>query len=98
MAGTKLHWQAGQGDNERRGGEEGVGLGQRDPEVETRGRVDKGRGETGREASWVTRDSLLGDAVTEGEAKPEGEEETGGTGVMRVRLAGVVAVIEGAVV
>lgn len=95
MVGAKLPWQAGQGDRERRGGEEGVGLGQRDPEAETRGRVDKERGETGREeeASWVTRD-----AVTEGEAKPEGEEEMGGTGVMRVRLAGVVAVIEGAVV
>lgn len=113
IEGAQVHWQAGQGDRERRGGEDGLGLGQRDPEGETGGRVDKKRGETGREeeASWVTEDSLLGEAVTEGEALPEGEEgmrETGmvmgsdwleaieeGTGV---RLVCVVAISEGGVV
>lgn len=61
MEGAPVHWQAGQGDRERTGGEEGVGLGQRDPEGETGGREE--RGETGREeeASWVlaATDSLL---------------------------------------
>lgn len=54
MEGAKVHWQAGQGDRERRGGEEGVGLVQRDPEGETGGTADKERGETGREegAAW----------------------------------------------
>lgn len=61
MSGANVHWQAGQGDRERRGGEQGVGLGQRDPEGETGGRLDMERGETEREreASWVTADSLL---------------------------------------
>lgn len=61
MEGAQEHWQTGQGDRERRGGEEGLGLGQRDPEGETGGRADKERGEIGREgeASWVTKDSLL---------------------------------------
>lgn len=76
MEGAQVHWQAGQGDKERRGGEEGLRVGQRDPEGETGGRVDKERGETGRKpkASWVTKDSLLGEAVTDGEVVPEGEE------------------------
>lgn len=84
MEGAQEHWQTGQGDRERRGGEEGLGLGQRDPEGETRGRADKERGETGREeeASWVTKDSLLGEAVMEGEALPEGEEGIGETGTV----------------
>ncbi len=71
------------------------------------GRVDKERGETGREeaASWETEDSLLGEAVTEGEVLPEGEEGMEETGMVmasvwlgpveegeRVRLVGVVAV------
>lgn len=48
------------------------------------GRVDKERGETGREpkASWVTRDSLLVEAVTQGEVLPEGEEWMCETGMM----------------
>lgn len=58
--------------------------GQRDPEGETGGRVDKERGETGREpkASGVTKDSLLGEATTEGEALPEGEEWMDETGMV----------------
>lgn len=56
--GAKVHWQAGQGDRERRGGEEGVGLVQRDPEGEKGATADKERGETGREegGAW---ESLL---------------------------------------
>lgn len=61
MDGAQVHWHAGQGDKERRGGEEGVGLGQQEPVGEVSGRVDKDRGETGREPqiSWVARESLL---------------------------------------
>lgn len=64
-----LHWQTGQGDKERRGGEEGLGLGQRDPEGEKLGRVHTERGETGRdeEFSWAIRESLLAESMTEGE-------------------------------
>lgn len=49
------------------------------------GRVDKERGETGREgeASGVTEDSLVGDRVTEGEAMSEGEEGVEETGMVR---------------
>lgn len=74
--GAQVHWQRGQGDRERRGGEEGHGLGQQDPEGETGGREAKERGETGREeaASWVPKVSRLGDTVTEGEAMAGGEE------------------------
>lgn len=78
--GAQVHWQTGQGERERRGGDEGLGLGQRDPEGETGGRVDKERGETGREeeeASWASKDSLLGEAVREGEVMPGGEEMMG---------------------
>lgn len=91
----QVHWQAGQGDRERGGGEEGLGLGQWREEA----------------ASWVTKGSLHGDAVTEGEALPKGEKEIGETGIMRgsdrlgameegtkVRMAGVVAVSEGTIV
>lgn len=107
----QIHWQVGHGDRERRGGEEGLGLGHREPEGETRGRADKETGETGREgkASWVAKDSLLGDLL-EGEALPEVEERMGETGLVvgsdglgaieegtGVRLLGVVAVSEGAV-
>lgn len=76
MDGAQVHWQAGQGDKERRGGEEGLGLGQRDPEGEVRGRVDRDRGDTGREppTTWVTTDSLLGEVVTEAEVLLVGEE------------------------
>lgn len=101
MGCRQVQWQAGQGDRERRGGEEGPGLGQRDPEGETRGRGDKERGETGREeaeASWLI----------EGEALSEGEEGMGGTGMAmgsdrlkegtKVWSEGVVAVSEGAAV
>lgn len=79
MEGEQGHWQAGQGDKERRGGDEGAGLAQRDPEGEMGGRADKDRGETGREevASCVTTDSLLGESGTEGGALPMGEEGTG---------------------
>lgn len=75
--------------------------------------MDRERGDTGREqeqeASWFTTDSLLGEAVTEGEALPEGEEGETGT-VMdsdwlglpeegaRVRIAGVAADSEGVAV
>lgn len=107
--GEQVHWQAGQGDRERRGGEEGLGLGQCDPEGDTGGRVDKEIGETERveAASWVPKDSLLRETVTEGEALPDGEEGMGETGVVMVwlevadegtRLVGVVAGLEGAVV
>lgn len=74
--GAQVHWQTGQGDRERRGGEDGQGLGQRDAEGELGGRVEKERGETGREeeTSWVTKDSLLGEAVTEREAGSGVEE------------------------
>lgn len=50
----QVHWHAGQGERERRGGEEGLGLGQADPDGET------WRGETGRERG-ATHDSLLGE-------------------------------------
>lgn len=95
MEGGQVHWQAGQGDRERRGGEEGLGLGQWREEA----------------ASWVTKGSLHGDAVTEGEALSKGEKGMGEKGIMRgsdrlgaieegtrVRMAGVVAVSEGVVV
>lgn len=79
--GAQVHWQTGQGERERRGGEEGLGLGQRDPEGDTGGRVDKDRGETGREeeaaASWASKDSLLGEVVREGEVMPGGEKGMG---------------------
>lgn len=99
---AQVHWQTGQGDRERRGGDPGVGLGQRDPEGEAGGRVDKDRGETGREeeqASWATKESLLGEAVTEAAAALErpGEAEGGS----RVRLVGGVTadgVVKGLVV
>lgn len=76
--GAQVHWHAGQGDKERRGGEEGVGLGQRDPAGEVSGRVDKDRGETGREpqTSWVARESLLREAVTGTEVELVGEDVT----------------------
>lgn len=85
IEGAQVDWQAGQGDRERRGGEEGLGLGHRDPEGEMGGRVEWERGETGREeeASWVTKDSLLGDAVAEGNALSEVEEGVVGTGMVR---------------
>lgn len=92
--GIEAHWQVGQGDRERGGGEEGLGLGQRDPEGETGGRADKERGETGRE-----EDSLLGETAKEGEALPEGEQGMGEMAMgTRSRLVGAVAVSEGAVV
>lgn len=74
MEGAQVHWQAGQGDKERRGGEEGLGLRQKDPDGEMG--VDKERGERGRqeEASWVTKDSLLGEVITDSMVLPEGEE------------------------
>lgn len=112
MEGGQVRWQAGQGDRERRGGEEGLGLGHLDPEGDTGGRVDKERGETGREgkATWVTKESLLGDAVTEGEALPEDEEGMVETGMVmgsdrlgaieegtKVRLVSVVSFLERAV-
>lgn len=91
MEGGQVHWQAGQGDREQRGGEEGLGLGQWREEA----------------ASWVTKGSLHGDAVTEGKALSKGEKGMGETGIMRdsdrlgaieegtrVRMAGVVAVSE----
>lgn len=105
MEGAQVHWQAGQGDKDRRGGEEELGLGQRDPEGERGGRLDKERGDTGREpkARGVTTDSLLGEAVIEGEFLPEGEEQMGEAGTVmdsdwlgpieqgvRLRLVGVV--------
>lgn len=104
--GAQVHWQTGQGDRERRGGDEGLGLGQRDPEGEMGGRVDKDRGETGREeeASWATTDSLLCEAATEGKAVSEVEIGSG-TGSDRlgateegagVRLVGVVGGLRGA--
>jgi len=70
MDGAKINWQAGQGDRGRRGGEEGVGLGQHDPEAETEGRVEMERGEAGgeEEVGRVTRDSFLGVIVTVDEA------------------------------
>lgn len=73
MGGAHVHWHAGQGDKERSGGEEGVGLGQQEPTGEVSGRVDKDRGETGRElqTSWV-------EAVTSVEVELVGEEVTGG--------------------
>lgn len=63
-----LHWQTGQGERERKGGEEGEGLGQRDPEGEIGGRVHTERGEEGRdeEYGWATRDSLLAESLAEG--------------------------------
>lgn len=93
MKGAQVHWQAGQGDREMRGGEEELGLGQRDPEGEARGRVDKERGETGREeeASRVTKDSLLGEAGMMMGSGWLGPIEEGG----RLRSVGVVAVSEG---
>lgn len=76
--GAQVHWHAGQGDKERRGGEEGVGLGQRGPAGELSGRVDKDRGETGRElqTSWVGRESWLTEAVTSAEVESVAEEVT----------------------
>lgn len=76
--GAQVHWHAGQGDKERRGGEEGVGLGQREPVGEVSGKVDKDRGETGRKPliSWVARESLLREAVTGTEVKLVGEDVT----------------------
>lgn len=64
-----LHWQKGQGDRERRGGEEGPGLGQRDPEGEIGGRVHTDRGETGRDEDdgWATKDSLLAESLRDGD-------------------------------
>lgn len=66
------------------------------------GRVEKEKGETGRqeEASWVTKDSLLGEVITEGKALPEGEEgivmaSEEGT---RVMLVVEVGGLEGAVI
>lgn len=80
MDGAQVHWHAGQGDKERRGGEGGVGLGQREPVGEVSGRVDKDRGETGREPqiSWVARESLLREAVTGTEVKLVSEDVTVG--------------------
>lgn len=100
MDGAQVHWHAGQGDKERKGGEEGVGLGQREPAGEVSGKVDKDRGETGREPqiSWVARESLLREAVTGSEVKLVGEDVTVGVvgdrdgpiGVgVRVSLGGV---------
>lgn len=74
--GAQEHWHAGQGDKARRGGEEGPGLGQREPAGEVSSRVDKDRGEAGREpqTSWVARESLLREAVTGAEVVLVGEE------------------------
>lgn len=71
----QVHWQTGQGDRERRGGEQGPGLGQHDPEGETRGKPVKDKGETGRMGlvSWVPGESWLTDVVTEGDG-PSGDE------------------------
>lgn len=79
MEGTPVHWQAGQGNREWGQGEEERGLGQWDPNGEMRGRVDMERGETGWEevTSWASKDSLLGEAVPEGETLPESEEGVG---------------------
>lgn len=76
--GAQVHWHAGQGDKERRGGEEGVGLGQREPVGEVSGRGDKDRGETGRELQIICagRESLLTEAVTSAEVELVGEEVT----------------------
>lgn len=68
----------GQGERERRSGEGGLGLG------EMGGRIDKESGDTGQEeeASWVTKDSLLGEAVTEGETVPGAVGEMADTGMV----------------
>lgn len=71
MEGAHVHWQAGQGERERRGGEEGPGLLQRDPEGDIAGRVATERGEMGR----VHKDSRLAEALTGGEVLPDGKEE-----------------------
>lgn len=101
MEGAQVHWHAGQGDNERRGGEEGVGLVQRDPEGEVGVRVEKETGETEQElkVSWVTKDSLLGEAVTEGEvdlAKDSDWLRPADDGISE-QLVGVVVFLEVAV-
>lgn len=71
------------------------------------GTVGKESGETGQqeEPSWVTKDSLLGEVIIEGEAVPEDEEGIGVTGMvveseegMRVMLVVEVAGSEGAVI
>lgn len=41
--GAQVHWQRGQGDKEGGGGEEGLGLGQQDPEGDVGGRTETGR-------------------------------------------------------
>lgn len=51
------------------------------------GRTGKESGDTGREeeeeeASWATKDSLLGEAVTEGETVPGAVEERADTGMV----------------
>lgn len=76
MDGAQVQWHAGQGDKARRGGEEGAGLGQREPAGEVSGSVGKDRGETGREPqpSWVARESLLSEAATGAALVLVGEE------------------------
>lgn len=101
MEGAHVHWQAGQGERERRGGEEGPGLLQRDPLGDIAGRVATERGETGR----VPKDSRLPEALTEGEVLPDGKEEemdeTGmvvGSDVLGVSVEDTVAGSEGVAV
>lgn len=61
------HWHEGQGERGRRGGEDGQGLSERDPEVDAVGRVTTDRGETLPEVgSCAVNDSPLGDVVTGG--------------------------------
>lgn len=43
MEGAQVHWQSGQGDKEGGGGEEGLGLGQQEPEGEVGGRTETGQ-------------------------------------------------------
>lgn len=75
-----------------------MGLGQRDPEGEVGVRVEKETGETEQElkVSWVTNDSLLGEAVIEGEVDLDKDSDwlkpaDDGRGE---RLGGVVAFLQ----
>lgn len=71
------HWQEGQGERGRRGGEVGQGLSERDPEADTAGRVTTDTGDTRPEGgSCAVKDSPLGEVVTGGDILLEGEVAT----------------------
>lgn len=67
MEGAQVHWQRGQGDKEGGGGEEGLALGQQDPEGDVGGETETGQKPNTSGAAAET--GLLGGSTETGTAE-----------------------------